>query len=183
MSNTVLDSIRADLPDIDRVAVQADTAILRQLASALPGNTNLQRIRVTSGRSVPKEFLAALPQSRVVEVDFTESLVPISVRRQVVEKVGVQQKNAWVATQLRFSWAKTAHPRLSAESALVAELPLDLIAMVGVRIEERYVALFAHLSERQRLFNQKLRQQTLARRRATLARQMSEKHSVPTSEA
>ena len=173
----VLHSIQADMPDVFRVLVEADGGLssgvretsMTRLASALPGNTHLKRIRVTTGRSVPKAFLAALPQSCVMEVDFTSSLVPISVRRQVVEKVGAKLKNAWSATQLRLSWAKTAHPRLAAESALVAELPLELIALVGVRIEERYVALFAHLSERQRLFNYTLRQQTLARRRARLA--------------
>ncbi len=183
LTGLVLHSIQADAPDVFRVLVEADAEAMRKLAGALPGNTHLKRIRVTSGRSVPKEFLAALPQSCVTEVDFTSSLVPIAMRRRVVEKVAAKQKNAWSATQLRLSWAKTAHPRLAADSALVAELPLELIALVGVRIEERYVALFAHLSERQRLFNYKLRQQTLSRRRARLARQASEKHRVATSVA
>ena len=187
-------AIQANMPSCRRVYVSADTTDMKSLADAMSGNTYLEQIRVGpgsgrssvgpgSGRSVPKEFLHALALSNVSEVDFSGSFVPMAEQRKVAEKVGMRQRNAWASTELRLSWAKTAHPRLAADSQLVADLPIELIALVGLHIEERYLALFAHLTERQKIFNYKLRQQTLTRRRARLARQASDEHRRAASAA
>lgn len=180
-----LPAIQANMPNCRRVYVYGDTTDMKNLAGAMSGNTHLEQVRVGPGsiRSVPKEFLHALALSNVSEVDFSDSFVPMAEQRKVAENVGVRQRNAWASTQLRLSWAKTAHPRLAADSHLVADLPIDLIALVGLQVAERYLALFAHLTERQKIFNYKLRQQTLTRRRARLARQASDEHRRAASAA